>query len=84
MTSCLDKDEPSTREISLTHPISDSEPNRDSQATPPGMPRWVKISAIVAVVLMVLLVVIMALAGGEHGPGLHTGLGTDRPSVGSR
>ena len=68
----------------MTHPISDSEPNGESQATPPAVPRWVKISAAVVVVLVVLLVVAMALAGGGHGPGLHTGLGIDPPSVGSQ
>lgn len=35
------------------------------------MPRWVKVSAIVVVVVVLVLVLIMALAGGEHGPGLH-------------
>jgi hypothetical protein len=35
-----------------------------------GMPRWVKVLAIVVVVLAVALVVSM-LAGVEHGPGRH-------------
>jgi hypothetical protein len=33
-------------------------------------PRWVKVSAIVAVVL-ILLVVVMLIVGGGHGPGRH-------------
>lgn len=37
----------------------------------PGAPRWVKVSAIVAAVLA-LLAVILIVAGGTHGPGLHT------------
>lgn len=32
-----------------------------------GIPRWVKVSAIVALVLVVL-VVVMLLVGGDHGP----------------
>ena len=68
----------------MTHPTSKSKANGESEATPPGVPRWVKISAAVAVVLVVMLVVIVALAGGEHGPGLHTGVGIDAPSVGSQ
>lgn len=66
----------------MTRPTSKS--NGETQTTPPGVPRWVKISAAIAVALAVMLVVIMALAGGEHGPGLHTGVGTDSPIVGSQ
>lgn len=35
-----------------------------------GMPRWVKVSAIVVAALLVLMVVLM-LVGGDHGPGRH-------------
>ena len=35
-----------------------------------GMPRWVKVSAIVVAALVVLMVVLM-LVGGDHGPGRH-------------
>jgi hypothetical protein len=39
-----------------------------------GTPRWVKVSAVIAVVV-VALVGVMLLAGGpgEHGPGRHSG-----------
>ena len=42
----------------------------------PGTPRWVKVSGI-AVGVLVLLVVIMVVAGagGPHGPGRHAPLG---------
>lgn len=60
-------------EANMTGPISDHERGGESRSTPPGMPRWVKISALVVVVVVLVLVVIMALAGGEHGPDLHTG-----------
>lgn len=66
----------------LSHPNSNSEPNGEREATPPGVPRWVKVSAAVVVVLVAVLVLAMALAGGEHGPGLHTGVGIVAPSVG--
>jgi hypothetical protein len=45
-----------------------------------GTPRWVKVSAIVALVVVLLLVVAMVF-GGEHGPGRH--LGGDTPAAGS-
>lgn len=38
----------------------------------PGMPRWVKISAVVAGVLILLFLVLrLSGMGGEHGPGRH-------------
>lgn len=40
----------------------------------PGTPRWVKVSAIIALIL-VLLIVIVLLFGGDHGPGRHLGSG---------
>jgi hypothetical protein len=36
------------------------------------MPRWVKVSGLVAVLVLVLLVVVL-LFGGEHGPRRHFG-----------
>jgi hypothetical protein len=38
-----------------------------------GMPRWVKVSAIVALILVVLVVVMLLVGGGpgDHGPGRH-------------
>ncbi len=49
--------------------------------TPPGMPRWVKIAAIV-VGLLILLFVVLQLTGigGEHGPGRHMS-GETTPAV---
>ena len=38
-------------------------------------PRWVKASAIVAVVLLLLIGGLMVFGGGSHGPGRHTGSG---------
>lgn len=64
--------------------VTNSGPNGESEAAPPGVPRWVKVSAAIVVVLVVVLVLVMALAGGGHGPGLHTGVGTVAPSVGSQ
>ena len=40
------------------------------QRSYPGTPRWVKVLAIVAI-LLVLLFVVMHLAGGGMGPGMH-------------
>ncbi len=39
-----------------------------------GMPRWVKLSLIVALVLVLTFVVANLIGvGGEHGPGRHRG-----------
>jgi len=44
-----------------------------------GMPRWVKVFAGIALVLVVL-VAILLLAGGNHGPGRHTGSADTPPA----
>ena len=44
-------------------------PHADVDAVP-GMPRWVKVIAVVAA-LVVLVLVVGKLAGGNHGPGRH-------------
>jgi hypothetical protein len=49
--------------------MADPSPRPDSR--PPGAPRWVKVSAIVAAVVVVLIVVVALVSGGEHGPGRH-------------
>jgi hypothetical protein len=42
----------------------------------PGMPRWVKVSGIVAIVVVLLAaIVVFAGIGGEHGPGRHGAAG---------
>ena len=43
-------------------------------------PRWVKVSGIVVIVVIVVAVAIMALAGGDHGPGRHLPGGEDAPA----
>jgi hypothetical protein len=35
------------------------------------LPRWVKISGVIAIIVVVLLVLVLLL-GGEHGPSRHT------------
>jgi hypothetical protein len=36
-----------------------------------GMPRWVKVFAIIAVVVVLALVILFVASGGEHGPRRH-------------
>ena len=48
-------------------------------AVTPGMPRWVKTLAVLAVALVAVLVVIGLLTGG-HGPGRHLGSGPESTS----
>lgn len=76
----------------MTDPDGSQDRSGDESAASPGMPRWVKTSAIVAVIIVAILIVVMMLVGGEHGPGLHTGADTlpgpatplamDRPGMG--
>lgn len=53
------------------------QPEHDKEAkdpsSPPGMPRWVKILAIVLVTVLAALVVVMLIVGDDHGPGRHDG-----------
>jgi hypothetical protein len=37
----------------------------------PGMPRWVKVFGIVAIVLALAVVIVLLVSGGQHGPGRH-------------
>ena len=64
----------------MTDRSDDSPPGegtgRDVRA---GMPRWVKVFVGIALVLVVL-VAILLLAGGNHGPGRHTGSGDTPPA----
>ena len=46
----------------------------DGTATPPGMPRWVKVSLlVVGALILVFLILKVAGVGGRHGPGMHQG-----------
>lgn len=47
----------------------DASPGRGS---PPGAPRWVKVSGIIALVLALLVAVVLLLGGGGHGPAQHS------------
>jgi hypothetical protein len=40
-------------------------------ASPPRMPRWVKLSLILVALLVLLVVIVMLMAGGGHGPSRH-------------
>ena len=48
----------------------------------PATPRWVKWLGIAIIVVVLLAVVVMILGGGQHGPGMHTGVNdaTGQPS----
>jgi hypothetical protein len=50
---------------------------------PPGMPRWVKLSARVVAAIILLGIVAMLLAGGDHGPSRHAqaSVGPTAPAV---
>lgn len=59
----------------MPEPLPDPDRSGETRPGPPGMPHWVKVSAVIVVIVAVTLVVVLALSGGEHGPGLHTGAG---------
>jgi hypothetical protein len=40
------------------------------RGSPPGMPRWVKVSGIIVAILALLLVIVLLISGG-HGPRRH-------------
>jgi len=46
-----------------------------------GVPRWVKVSGLIAAVLALLVVTVMLISGGEHGPGRHMSSGLSTPLV---
>ena len=58
----------------MTDPYDSRPPAADD--APPGLPRWVKVAAIV-VGLLILLVIVLQLTGiaGDHGPGMHSSSG---------
>lgn len=56
----------------MTGPLPGGEPSGETRNAPPGMPRWVKTLAIIALAVAAVLVIFMLLVGGDHGPGRHT------------
>ncbi|MQA03836.1 MAG: hypothetical protein GEV07_14310 [Streptosporangiales bacterium] len=47
--------------------------DRYDRESSPGIPRWVKIAGIVALLVAVLVIVAMLIFGGDHGPRRHSG-----------
>jgi hypothetical protein len=65
-------------------PYSEAEDDTARRPSGPGMPRWVKISLVIAI-LLILAFVVTRLLGVQHGPGLHgppQGSGDHTASVG--
>jgi hypothetical protein len=59
----------------MADPPHSRDPGEDAgvaadRGSPPGMPRWVKVSGIIVAVLVLLLVIVLLLSGG-HGPRRH-------------
>lgn len=46
-----------------------------STAGRPATPRWVKGLAGAFVLAILIVVIVMVVSGGQHGPGMHTGMG---------
>ena len=66
----------------MTDPIPGADLDGDLDGgTPPGMPRWVKVSAIlVGVLILVFLVLQLTGIAGNHGPGRHSSAGLTPPA----
>lgn len=54
----------------MTHPTNRS--GTESEERAPGIPRWVKISAVIALLLLLTLLLSQLVFGVQHGPGLHS------------
>ena len=52
-------------------PEARAETRAADESSPPGIPRWLKVSAVVVVLLILLVLAVSFIAGIEHGPGLH-------------
>jgi hypothetical protein len=50
------------------------------RGSPPGMPRWVKVSGILVAALVLLLVIVLLISGGGHGPRRHASGGAAGPA----
>lgn len=61
---------PPTRRLDSDTLYCKSESVADDAKDVPGVPRWVKVLAVVVLVVAVALVVVL-LTGGDHGPGRH-------------
>jgi hypothetical protein len=68
--------------------MADPPPHRDpagvgaDPASPPRMPRWVKLSLILVALLVLVVVIVMLIAGGDHGPSRHAP-GIQAPPIGA-
>jgi hypothetical protein len=44
----------------------------DNETRPAGVPRWVKVSGVIALVVVVIVVIMLVTGRGGHGPSRHT------------
>ena len=51
--------------------------HESTTSTPPGTPRWVKVSGIIIAIVILLFVIMLFVGGGNHGPGRHLPSGGD-------
>jgi hypothetical protein len=52
----------------MTEPASTNDPTDGGH---PGLPRWVKVSAIILAVAVLVAIAVTLIAGVDHGPGRH-------------
>lgn len=76
--------DPASLVIDMPNPTPDRPDNTSPEtdgSSPPGIPRWLKMSGIIVLVVILLVVIIQLVVGGQHGPGLHTSSGADGDST---
>ena len=68
----------------MTDPRPEDRGPGADQEGPPGLPRWVKVAAIVVGLLLLLFLVLQLTGvGGQHGPGMHSSSGLSPATAGT-
>lgn len=59
------------QDVLLQYSMSRKLEKDDMVEPPPPVPRWVKVLAAIAALVVAVAILLMAIGGGEHGPGRH-------------
>ena len=59
--------------------MADDERGDTAGPSESGMPRWVRVSAVLGLLAALLVAALVVLGGGDHGPGRHLPSGRGEP-----